>query len=117
MIHLLCAALVLLGLVVVDQRAHRRAVAILTAINPLRSGAPIEDDEGDEGEDEGGMLATIEFGDEGEPPTAVVGLTLDAAITERVDEAVAAVREAGDRPSGSWPAYRPSPPPDDDPPA
>jgi len=113
-IHLLCAALVLLGLVVVDLRAHRRAVAILTAINPLRSGDPIEDDEGDEGEDEGGMLATIEFGDEGEPPTAVVALTLDASTTERVDEAVAAVRETGDRPSGERAAYVP-PERDDDP--
>lgn len=114
MIHAFCAALVLLGLVIVDWRAHRRAVALLGAIGSLRSAAQLEGDEGDEGEDEGGIIMDVEFDGPtpGDPPVKVP-VHLDAATTERIDVTVAAVREEGDRPSGSWPAYRPSPPPDD----
>lgn len=62
---------------------------------------------------DGGTQFAVIFGDEGEEPTALVGVTLDADMDARVDAVLDAVHEAGDRPSGQWPAFRPSPAPDD----
>lgn len=121
MMHVLCFAAVLLGLAILDYRAHRRALDMLAAIGSLRGAEEHGDDDTAEDEEQpegGGLLISAEFGDEGEEPTVVVPVALDAETTARIDETVTAVREAGDRPSGAWPAYRSSPPPDDpDPPA
>lgn len=113
--HLICAALVLVAVAILDTRAARRSAAMLGALTTLRSdllGEP-EADDGDDGP-EGGALVSVTFdGPEGEPDVTVP-VALDAADLARVDAAVDAVREAGDRPSGAFPAYRPrSTPPDD----